>query len=122
MSETVAARGRVRVEPGAKRIRAYLHGHLVADTTRPVYVWESPHYPTYYIPIDDVASNLLVPSGKTFHSTSRGDGELYTVQIGQDAAPDAALRYRESPIEALRDLIRLDWNAMDAWFEEDEQV
>jgi uncharacterized protein (DUF427 family) len=35
---------------------------------------------------------------------------------------DAALRYRDSPIEALRSLVRLDWHAMDAWFEEDEEV
>jgi uncharacterized protein (DUF427 family) len=26
------------------------------------------------------------------------------------------------PIEELRDLIRLDWDAMDGWFEEDEEV
>jgi uncharacterized protein (DUF427 family) len=32
------------------------------------------------------------------------------------------VRYEESPFDVLRDAIRLDWNAMDAWFEEDEQV
>jgi Domain of unknown function (DUF427) len=30
--------------------------------------------------------------------------------------------YPESPVEELRDLIRFDWNAMDGWFEEDEEV
>ena len=45
-------RGRVRVEHGAKRIRAYLGGQLVADTTRPLLVWEKPQYPAYYIPGD----------------------------------------------------------------------
>ena len=37
-------------------------------------------------------------------------------------APGAALHYVDSPLEALRDTIRLDWDAMDAWFEEDEEV
>ena len=41
---------------------------------------------------------------------------------GGREAIGAALRYAESPIVELRDLIRLDWHAMDAWFEEDEEV
>jgi uncharacterized protein (DUF427 family) len=32
------------------------------------------------------------------------------------------VRYEESPFEVLRHAVRLDWNSMDAWFEEDEQV
>jgi uncharacterized protein (DUF427 family) len=56
------------------------------------------------------------------HSPSRGDAQHYTVKAGGKNAEDAALRYPDSPIEALRDLIRLDWDAMDGWFEEDEEV
>ena len=51
-----AARGRVRIETGTKRIRAYLGGAVVADTTTPLLVWERPYYPTYYFPIADVRS------------------------------------------------------------------
>ena len=47
---TVTTRGHVRVEHGAKRIRAYLGGSLVADTTRPLLVWEKPAYPAYHFP------------------------------------------------------------------------
>ena len=43
---TTQTRGRVRVEQGTKRIRAYLGGELVADTLRPLLVWEKPYYPT----------------------------------------------------------------------------
>ena len=43
--ERTNARGRVRIETGAKRVRAYLGGELVADTTRPSLVWEIPYYP-----------------------------------------------------------------------------
>jgi hypothetical protein len=42
---------RVRVEPGAKRLRAYLGGHLVFDTTRPLLVWEVPYYPMRVCPL-----------------------------------------------------------------------
>jgi uncharacterized protein (DUF427 family) len=120
--ERSSTRGRVRVERGAKRIRTYLGGELVADTTRPLLVWEAPYYPTYYFPAADVREGLLSPDGANEHSPSRGDGELYTVRAGAREAPGAALRYVESPIEELRDTVRFDWPAMDAWFEEDEEV
>jgi uncharacterized protein (DUF427 family) len=47
---------------------------------------------------------------------------MLTVRAGNKEAPGAAVRYQDSPIADLRDLIRLDWDAMDAWFEEDEEV
>jgi uncharacterized protein (DUF427 family) len=126
MSTTAAepskTRGRIRIETGAKRVRAYLGGEVVADTTRPVLVWEVPYYPTYYFPLANVRADVLVADGGVAHSPSRGDGRTLTVSAGSKIAQAAALRYQDSPIEELRDLIRLDWDSMDAWFEEDEQV
>ncbi|HEY7814387.1 MAG TPA: DUF427 domain-containing protein, partial [Nakamurella sp.] len=42
------------VAPVPRRIRAMLGGRTVLDTTRARYVWEWPHYPQYYIPLNDV--------------------------------------------------------------------
>jgi uncharacterized protein (DUF427 family) len=117
-----AKRGRVWIETGAKRVRAYLGSEAVVDTTRPVLVWEAPYYPTYYFPVADVRTELLQADGEVAHSPSRGDGRTYTIRAGGKEAPGAAIRYEDSPIEELRDLIRLEWDAMDAWFEEDEEV
>jgi uncharacterized protein (DUF427 family) len=97
----------VRVEHGTKRIRAYLGGEVVADTTRPLLVWEKPYYPTYYFPADDVRAELL---------TAEGSDETFTVTAGGKAVTGAARR------DAQLDAIRLEWRAMDAWFEEDEEV
>jgi uncharacterized protein (DUF427 family) len=121
-AKTSKARGRIRVEAGAKRIRAYLGGEVVADTTRPMLVWEVPYYPAYYFPVADVRTDLLEADGGFAHSPSRGEGRSFTVRAGSKEALGAALRYEDSPIEELRDLIRLEWDAMDAWFEEDEEV
>jgi uncharacterized protein (DUF427 family) len=119
---TVAARGQVRVEHGPKRIRVYLAGELVADTTRPLLVWEVPYYPTYYIPAADVRATL-VPTGTHDHSPSRGDAQHHDVVTGSGAtAPGAASRFPDSPIEALRDAVRLEWSAMQEWLEEDEPI
>jgi uncharacterized protein (DUF427 family) len=121
-TDTATSRVAVRVEQGAKRVRAYLGGELVADTIRPLYVWEKPYYPAYYFPAADVRGELLERTGADAHSPSRGDAHVLTVRTQTKEAPDAALHYVDSPLEALRDTIRLDWNAMDAWFEEDEEV
>jgi uncharacterized protein (DUF427 family) len=115
-------RGRIRVEQSAKRVRPFLGGEAVADSTRPVIVWEGPHYPVYYFPVADVRSELLEAEAGVSHSPSRGNGRLFTVKAGDNEAPGAALRYEDSPIEELRDLIRLEWDAMDTWLEEDEEV
>jgi uncharacterized protein (DUF427 family) len=111
----------VHAEPGQKRVRAYVGGHLVADTTKPLLVWESPYYPAYYVPKQDVRAEL-VPTGNVQRSPSRGDAALYTVRLPDRELVEAARIHHESPIEELRDHVRLDWGAMDAWFEEDDEV
>jgi uncharacterized protein (DUF427 family) len=124
MSDTTThtTRGQVHTEPGAKRVRAYLGGEVVADTIHPVLVWEVPYYPAYYFPVADVRADLLEPDGGVAHSPSRGDGRTYAITAGGKQAPGAAVRYEDSPIPELRDLVRIEWDAMDAWFEEDEEV
>jgi uncharacterized protein (DUF427 family) len=120
--EPTTRRGSVRVEHGQKRVRAYLGGELVVDTAAPLLVWEKPYYPTYYFRLADVRLELFEPDGGLAHSPSRGDGRTFTVRAGGKEAAAAAVRYETSPFEELRDAIRLEWNAMDAWFEEDEEV
>jgi uncharacterized protein (DUF427 family) len=115
-------RGRVRLEPSQKRVRTYLGGEAVADTVHPVLVWENPRYPAYYVPIEDVRMEHLVATDTITHSPSRGDAYHYTVKVGGKEAIDAAWTYPDSPLEALRTLVRFDWEAMDAWFEEEEEV
>ena len=121
-AETTARRRGIRIEPGTKRVRVYLGGQVVADTGHPMLVWEVPYYPTYYFPVVDVRTGLMEADGGMQHSPSRGDGRTFTVSAGGSRAQRAALLYADSPIEELRDLIRFDWDSMDAWFEEDEQV
>jgi len=83
----------VRVEQGSKRIRAYLGGELVADTTRPMLVWEKPYYPTYYFPAADVRADLLIEEGCLAHAPSCGDAKTYTSNAGGEQRAGAALLY-----------------------------
>jgi len=112
----------VRIEDSPKRVRAFLAGQVVVDTTGAALVWEHSYYPTYYVPAGDVRA-ALVATGSTDHSPTLGEATLYDVSVpGTATAAAAARRYHDSPLEPLRDLVRLDWPAMDEWFEEDEPV
>jgi uncharacterized protein (DUF427 family) len=109
------------VEPVPRRIRAFAGGEKVLDTTRALYVWEWPYYPQYYIPLADVRADLLEPEGHT-QQTGRGPVELQGLRAGAVHRPRAARVVGDSPIAGLSGTVRFEWDAMDAWFEEDEQV
>jgi uncharacterized protein (DUF427 family) len=84
-------------------------------------VWEWPYYPQYYIPVADVRRDLLIPEGHTQHSR-RGTSEAHTLRAGGVQRPGAARLLTDSPVPGLAGTVRFDWAALDAWFEEDEQV
>ncbi|HZC53297.1 MAG TPA: DUF427 domain-containing protein, partial [Mycobacterium sp.] len=109
------------VEPVPRRIRAFLAGEKVLDTTQALYVWEQPTYPQYYIPLADVRRDLLIPEGHS-QQTRRGKAETHALRAGEVVWPGAARLLVESPIAELAGTVRFDWAALDAWFEEDEQV
>ncbi|SDQ22828.1 DUF427 domain-containing protein [Actinopolyspora saharensis] len=114
-------REEIHVETSGKRLRAVLGGRVVADTRRPVLVWEHPYYPTYYVPASDVRAELN-DTGEVRHSQRLGTGTIHDVVTDSNSAPSAAINYRDSPLTRLRELVRIDWDSMDEWFEEDEPV
>jgi uncharacterized protein (DUF427 family) len=109
------------VEPAPRRIRGLLAGQTVFDTTRAHYVWEWPYYPQYYIPVDDVREGVLFDDGHT-QSTRRGHAHLHSLRVGSQERTGAAKVYRESPLDKVAGTVRFDWKALDAWYEEDEQI
>jgi uncharacterized protein (DUF427 family) len=109
------------VEPVARRVRAELAGRIVLDTTEALYLWEWEHYPQFLIPARDVDPEALIDEERT-HEVSRGTVAVVGLRAGETARPGAGRRYVQSHIPGLVDMIRLDWNALDAWYEEDEQV
>lgn len=97
-----------------------LGGRVVADTTEPLLVWEVPYYPTYYFPAPDVEEELLVETGETRRSPSRGEATQYAVKV--NGSEGAAYGYKEPKIEELAGHYAFVWSTMDHWFEEEEEV
>ena len=119
---TTKTRGRVRIEPSQKRIRARIRGVDIVDSIEALMVWEIPYYPTYYFPSDDVRTDLLTANGETKRSPSRGTAHLHDITVGNHTAHEAALVWNEGKLKELEGHVSLDWAAMDQWFEEDQEV
>ena len=109
------------VEPVPRRIRATLAGAVIVDTTRALYVWEWPNYPQYYIPIGDVNTAYLVDEQHP-QQLKRGSAQRYGLVVGDVSRPRAVRVYTESTIDQLTGTARFEWDALDSWFEEDEEV
>jgi uncharacterized protein (DUF427 family) len=109
------------VEPVPRRVRGYAGGETVVDTTRALYVWEWPNYPQYYIPIADVDPETLVDERRVEH-LRRGTARRHGLRAGDVSRPGAAHVYGDDALEGLAGTVRFEWAALDAWFEEDEEV
>jgi uncharacterized protein (DUF427 family) len=110
------------VEPVPRRVRATLRNVTIVDSTRALYVWETPYYPQYYIPLDDVASEALDEEEEGTQDSSRGEVSLHALRVGDLHRPRAAKVLKKSKVDGLSDTVRFEWSALDAWFEEDERV
>jgi uncharacterized protein (DUF427 family) len=111
----------VRVENGRKRVRVVLGGEVVADTLSPKLVWEHRWYPAYYFPETDVRMELLSPASAPKPAPGPGEATCLDVKGGHRVA-EAAAWHHSGAGQELSGLVRLDWEAMDHWFEEDEEV
>jgi uncharacterized protein (DUF427 family) len=122
--ERPAAEAVVRVEPANRQVRAVLGGQAVADSTGTLLLLERDHLPVYYFPLRDVRHDLLEPSQRTSTCPRKGEATYHSVRVGDRLAQDAVWRYPE-PIPECPDIsqhVAFCWNAMDSWWEEDDEV
>jgi uncharacterized protein (DUF427 family) len=109
------------IEPVPRRVRAMLGGEVVLDTTSALYVWEWPPYPQFYIPVADVRPGVLVDEDHP-QKLHRGTARRHGLVAGGASRPGAASVYGDDALAGLAGTVRFDWAALDAWFEEDEEV
>ncbi len=112
--------GAGHVEPVPRRVRAVLDGRTVVDTVAASYVWEHPYYPQFYVPAADVDPTVVVRTGRR-DDRHRPDGEAVELVTSTGTVPGGSyVAAGADPV--LGDTYRFRWDALDAWFEEDEEV
>jgi uncharacterized protein (DUF427 family) len=111
-------------EPYPRRVRAFLEGVAVVDSTRTLLLLEARHLPVYYFPAEDVRTDLLEPTDKSTHCPHKGDASYWSVRVGDRVARNAVWSYQD-PLPGREDIkghIAFYWRQMDTWLEEDDEV
>jgi uncharacterized protein (DUF427 family) len=107
-----------------RRIRAVLAGQTIVDSERAMLLHESNIFPVVYIPTDDVDMKLLTATDRSTHCPFKGDASYWTVAAGGTVAENAVWGY-ETPIDSarwLRGYLAVEWDCMDRWFDEDDEI
>lgn len=122
--ETSAVSHRVWTEPNGRRVRVFMGGQAVADSTRTIYLFETGHLPVYYFPRSDVRFDLLEPTDHHTHCPYKGDASYYSVTAGGHRADNAVWAYPQPlpSLPQLADYVAFYWDSADAWYEEDDEV
>jgi uncharacterized protein (DUF427 family) len=111
-------------EETPRRVRATFAGETVVDSRRAKVLHETGLLPRYYFPREDVRMDLLRSTDRSTHCPFKGDASYWSVHVGDRVAENAVWGYPE-PIEGappLADHVSVYWEALDHWYEEDEEV
>lgn len=111
----------VAADPIAKRVRARWSDTWILDSDEALLAWIEGPTPDYAVPTEDVDAEI--EAGAPRKDERLGEVEDVTLVVGEDRLEAAGVRVREPPTEAqrLRGHVVLDWDAVDAWYVEDER-
>ncbi len=116
------ADGVPRMVPGHKWIRAVVDGRVVIDSRDFTFVWEIPYWPTWFFRPEDLRGELRESDGAPHQRGDLRGAQRYDFHFAGKVLAGAAKRYPDSPSEELKDLVTIDFGAVDRWFEEDVEV
>lgn len=111
-------------DPFPRRIRALFGGEVVLDTVRGMLLHETNLLPQLYVPWDDIDGGRLTPTEHSTHCPFKGDAAYWSMSVGEHTATNAVWSYPK-PIETaswLDGYAAVYWDAMDAWYDEDEEI
>ncbi len=111
-------------EPSPKRVRASFGGETVVDSRRAKLLHETGLAPVWYFPLEDVRTDLLVPTQRHTACPFKGEASYWSIRAGDRTAENAVWSYPE-PVDSAPPLaghVAFYGDAVDAWFEEDDEV
>ncbi|MEU1018058.1 DUF427 domain-containing protein [Streptomyces sp. NPDC005900] len=76
---------RITVEQGTDHVRVVHDGQVVAESRRPLLLRETGCPVRYYLPPEDVRTDLLTPSATITHCPFKGTASYWSLPGAQDA-------------------------------------
>ncbi|KAH7132364.1 hypothetical protein B0J11DRAFT_225462 [Dendryphion nanum] len=117
LAQKLVSDGPHKSQPTSRRVRALFNGEPAFDTTSAHHVWEHPNYPQFYIPLTAFVPAATLTRTSAIDNTS-GTAHLGTLTIGQKTT-NRVLIFNTPE---LRDLVRIEFSALDQWFEEEVPI
>ena len=102
------------VEPVPRRIRGFVGATRVFDTVGARYVWDTPKYPAYHIPVADVDLSLLTDDDRS-RRLRRGPARTHSLRVADETRSGVAQVYGADADESVAGTVRFTWDALDAW-------
>ena len=112
------------LEDVPRRIRAEFAGQTVLDTRRAKALYETNYPPVWYVPLEDLRTDLLTPTDHHTFCPFKGRASYWTLRVGDRVVENVLWSYPE-PLPGAPPLAGLGafyFDRLDAWYEEDEQV
>ncbi|MFD9908083.1 DUF427 domain-containing protein [Streptomyces sp. NPDC059063] len=82
---TVSKGHRITVEQGTQHVRVTHDGEVVAESSRPLVLRETGYPARYYLPPEDVRTDLLAPSGTHTYCPFKGTASYWSLPGTEDA-------------------------------------
>jgi uncharacterized protein (DUF427 family) len=114
----------IHVSDSPRHVRVMFGGETIADSKRVKLVREPEVLPAYYFPKADVRTELFVPSQHKSRCSVKGEASYWSIQAGAQRAENASWSYTDPLPEAtaLEGHFAFQWDKMDKWMEEDEEI
>ena len=133
LAQKMVSEGPHKVERTARRVRGLCCAKYVFDTIEAAHVWEHPRYPQYtnssphyyaqlkfsryYVPTTAFTSDVKLDKGEAIDGTN-GAAHFGRLTVGRKSTDRIVI----FDTEALKNLVKVDFNAIDQWFEEEVPI
>jgi uncharacterized protein (DUF427 family) len=91
---------RIDVLKSSRHVRISMDGKLLAESRRPKILYETALPPRFYLPMDDVRTELLVASPKRTRCAYKGSASYWHVRVGDRLVEDLVWTYRDPQHDA----------------------
>lgn len=94
-----------------------MHGNYAVDTNSALYVWEHARFPQYYIPVAGFTSDCVLEKMEAIDGTNHA---AHHARLTVANVSTTRVLLFNTP--SLPDLVKVDFNALSCWFEEETPI
>ncbi|KAL6708648.1 hypothetical protein ACN47E_002629 [Coniothyrium glycines] len=117
LAQKLVSEGPFKLQHTPRRVRGLFNGKYAFDTSKAYHVWEHPNYPQYYLPLDSFTKDAQIERLGPVDGT-KGGADLGRLTV-KDKSTERILLFNTSE---LQHLVKVDFNAIQQWFEEDVPI